>query len=1187
MPANVTWLTPQGVVSKLINLQPVSLQLSASGDPPIYYTLVDGSLPDGLFLLSNGYIYGNTSVVNTTTTSNFSILASSAESEAVGDFTFIQKPLTETVWKSPANNSVQTVILQSSNVNIPLLASASYANFSNYYSNSLPDSVSIIGNRLTGLITGNTNLINNTSIITASTYSGNITNDLYINWNFKDIALRTGIFTANVSQISEGNTIRFSLFSDQFTNGDTLVWTARTESYFSGAATTSTLLSSSAGVVTFQNQFANVDLAILDNELATGNNNLFFSLGTTAGESFSLSSPILVLNTSNSFNTPTTSEIRFIGPSSGGNALTTLFTWWAPPGVSNVHVIVVGGGGSGGGGVGTNPSSGAGGGGGGGSLAWKNNIPVDAGCSYTVAVGAGGAAAAFCQNGCFGGDSWFISNTCVSARGGGRGGGGPSTPPIYQGGFVGDGGGCGGGSGSINFSQYGAGGGGAGGYSGNGGTGKPGGDVIGGSGGDGGGGGGGCGGVSGSQTTAMGQPGGGVGILCGCGPSGTFNTPGSCVSGQPVYGWGSGGGYTYCGGNGGGGCGVVRILWSDSSSGHRRLPNIGNLCTTMPFFWRNTTGTTSITAGRRMGDTTNKLTFQANDSIAPSNVVYSLYSGSLPPSTNILSNGTVLSTQNAYVLQDTTYSFKVAATTARGNTVPSGNVILLPYNIVVRGGAFSIINPSPANNSVRALYIGKSNVSFPLSATTSFDSNIFFMSNTLPDGIVIKNSTSGGPAYIDGRPTGGTSNTLPGNVSIISAVMTACTDIRANLYINWNLFQPPPGEEIYMVSSNTALVREGDSVMFTIDTFNVSDGNILYWNAYPYEGNVLSSNISQFKANQIINSNGFVTINNGQANVIVNIINDLVPEYYYDPLVFTISKQDRNLVNTPVIAASWVQISDTGPSVGQITYSTAGTYDFIVPDNVFSVSVVTVGGGGSGTGNGGPGGGGGGLGYRNCIPACPRQVFTVVVGGAGGPSCFANVSNVFAGGNGGSGPTGGGFVGEGGGCGGAGASGVNTYMGGGGGGAGGYGGNGGAGGASFWFPASPASCIRGFDGSPGTCGAGGGGAGGTRGPIGLRYPGGGGNVNLCGIVTRHQDGGWSWSNVNYDPLGANNTSTSGPVWAGGNWCKGFTGLCPGGGGSGGEGSGPLYPAGGAGAGGAVRIIWGSGRCFPNTCVLDM
>jgi hypothetical protein len=1006
--------------------------------------------------------------------------------------------------------------------------------------------------------------------------------------------------TANVSQISEGNTVRFSLFSDQFTNGDTLIWTARTEATTTGSTTTSSLLSSSAGVVTFQNQFANVDLAVLDNEIATGNNNLFFSLGTTAGESFSLSSPILVLDTSNSFNTPTTSEIRFIGDSNGGNALTSLFTWWVPPGVSNVHVIVVGGGGSGGGG--SNPCGG--GGGSGGSLAWKNNIPVIAGCSYTVAVGAGGLNADLNQCGCFGGDSWFISNTCVSARGGGRGGTqSPFSQPIYQGGFVGDGGGCGGAGANLPGNSTGGGGGGAGGYAGNGGNGSlgagGGATPIPGGVGSGGAGGGGAGGGTPSVYGASGSPGGGVGILCGCGPSGPAGTPGSCVASQPVYGGGGGGGYQYCftpdpgarlqdGKRGG--CGVVRILWSNSSSGHRRLPNIGNLCTTMPFFWCNTTGTTSITIGGRMGDATNRLTFQANDSIAPSNVVYSLYSGSLPPSTNILSNGTVLSTQIAYALQDTTYSFKVAATTSRGNTEPSGNVILLPYNIAVRGGAFSIINPSPANNSVRALYIGKSNVSYPLSATTSFDSNIFFISNTLPDGIVIKSSTSGGPAYIDGRPTGGTSNTLPGNVSIISAVMTACTDIRANLYINWNLFQPPPGEEIYLVSSNTALVREGESVMFTIDTFNVSNGNILYWNAYPYDGNIFSPNSSSFtqpKANQIINSNGFVTINGGQANVIVNIINDLVTEYYYDPLVFTISKQDRNLAPAaPVIAATWIQISDTGPSVGQITYSTAGTYDFIVPDNVFSVSVVTVGGGGGGTGNGGPGGGGGGLGYRNCIPACPRQVFTVVVGGAGGPSCFANASGVFAGGNGGSGPTGGGFVGEGGGCGGAGASGVNTYMGGGGGGAGGYGGNGGAGGASFWFPASPASCIRGFDGSPGTCGAGGGGAGGTRGPIGLRYPGGGGNVSLCGIITRHQSGGWSWSNVNYDPLGANNTSTSGPVWAGGNWCKGFTGLCPGGGGSGGEGSGPLYPAGGAGAGGAVRIIWGSGRCFPNTCVLD-
>ena len=310
----------------------------------------------------------------------------------------------------------------------------------------------------------------------------------------------------------------------------------------------------------------------------------------------------------------------------------------------------------------------------------------------------------------------------------------------------------------------------------------------------------------------------------------------------------------------------------------------------------------------------------------------------------------------------------------------------------------------------------------------------------------------------------------------------------------------------------------------------------------------------------------------------------------------------NNLVFSPLISAtspsgrksniSIIFVVDPPPPIGQIEFTTAGTYSWTAPAGVTSVSVVAVGGGGSGLDTGGAGGGGGGLGYRNCIPASGGQVFTVVVGGTAGPSCFANASGVFAGGNGGGpaygagGGAGGGFVGDGGGNGGTGACGVYKNLGGGGGGAGGYGGNGGNGGSV----GGDGNSFSGVDGSPGTCGAGGGGAGGTGGQGGspaCRFSGGGGNVSLCGIITRHEAGGWAWSNVNYSPTGGNNPSATGPVYTGGNWRKDCCALRPGGGGSGGGGTGlPTGPAGSPGAVGAVRIIWGSGRCFPNTCVTN-
>jgi hypothetical protein len=77
----------------------------------------------------------------------------------------------------------------------------------------------------------------------------------------------------------------------------------------------------------------------------------------------------------------------------------------------------------------------------------------------------------------------------------------------------------------------------------------------------------------------------------------------------------------------------------------------------------------------------------------------------------------------------------------------------------------------------------------------------------------------------------------------------------------------------------------------------------------------------------------------------------------------------------------------TLPAVGQVAYTTTGTYSWTAPNGVTSVSVVAVGGGGGGsTVWSGGGGGGGGLGWKNNISVTPGQSYTVVVGSGGPPT---------------------------------------------------------------------------------------------------------------------------------------------------------------------------------------------------------
>jgi len=255
-------------------------------------------------------------------------------------------------------------------------------------------------------------------------------------------------------------------------------------------------------------------------------------------------------------------------PIPGQVVFTSSGSFLVPLGVTSVSVVAVGGG-AGGDHWNTYAHSGSGGG-----LGWKNNIAVTPGQSYSVVVGAGGAAFTPGYNG---GNSYFINTSTVCGYGG-----------LHQnapgGVFVGDGGGNGGhGSTAGGNPSACGGGGGAGGYSGNGGDGGMGtvGDPSS-TAGQGGAGGGGQGGIGDDGQASWGGGGGGVGIL-GEGSSGAAGGISGWGAQKNRGGGGSGGtgsgltptGGLYGAGGGGtnllksggnGGNGIVRIMWGPGRS---------------------------------------------------------------------------------------------------------------------------------------------------------------------------------------------------------------------------------------------------------------------------------------------------------------------------------------------------------------------------------------------------------------------------------------------------------------------------------------------------------------------------------------------------------------------------------------------------------------------------------------------
>ena len=260
--------------------------------------------------------------------------------------------------------------------------------------------------------------------------------------------------------------------------------------------------------------------------------------------------------------------------------------------------------------------------------------------------------------------------------------------------------------------------------------------------------------------------------------------------------------------------------------------------------------------------------------------------------------------------------------------------------------------------------------------------------------------------------------------------------------------------------------------------------------------------------------------------------------------------------------------------IGQEEFTTPGSYTWVAPSNVTSVSVVAVGAGGNG-GINRNGDGGGGLGYKNNISVTPGQSYTVVVGANvfdqnGGNSYFIDGNGTLSPkGNGGgiggvtTGGSGGTYIGDGGGNGGNGGPKNGNASSGAGGGAGGYSGDGGNGGTGISFGSS--------SGNQGNGGAGGGGAGSSH------EGGAGGGVGLQGQGANGQGAS------GYDELTPGyQYGHCGQGGSGGlpQTFDSFPSLGPGSGGGGGHGI--------SGGDGAVRIIWpGTTRQFPSTNTGDV
>jgi len=274
---------------------------------------------------------------------------------------------------------------------------------------------------------------------------------------------------------------------------------------------------------------------------------------------------------------------------------------------------------------------------------------------------------------------------------------------------------------------------------------------------------------------------------------------------------------------------------------------------------------------------------------------------------------------------------------------------------------------------------------------------------------------------------------------------------------------------------------------------------------------------------------------------------------------------------------------------GEALFTLPGTYEWIVPEGVLSVSAVTIGAGSASnvfiSAGDGWGGAGGGLAWKNNISVSPGEIINVLVGEGGKGLAAASVTASMNGGLsqfkdaatcqatggtlGASTSTGGtNTAGDGGGSGGdgvvdlaiAGNAGLSGS------GAGGYTGDGGDG---VIDAAGPSSGNAGTGGGGGSGGVSGFEMGGTGGGVGLYGEGDNGAAGTADATDAGGGGGGSGGADGDDVVGN------------------ITGLNRNGaryGGAAGASDGTSFGVVGDGADGAVRVIWGEDRFFPSTNV---
>jgi hypothetical protein len=155
-----TWETSAGSVGSVYETTNVSSTFVATGDAPVKYSVLSGSLPPGTSLSPTGVLSGSAPAESGSTTYSFTIRASDGQLQD-SDRSFSLTVNTDVIsWSTPTNNQVISAYEYApiSNVTASATSAAGYGVV--YSANSVPTGIDL--NSTTGVISGSVNTVGNT-----------------------------------------------------------------------------------------------------------------------------------------------------------------------------------------------------------------------------------------------------------------------------------------------------------------------------------------------------------------------------------------------------------------------------------------------------------------------------------------------------------------------------------------------------------------------------------------------------------------------------------------------------------------------------------------------------------------------------------------------------------------------------------------------------------------------------------------------------------------------------------------------------------------------------------------------------------------------------------------------------------------------------------------------------------------